>query len=359
MRAPFVHLALVAVLVLTACGSTKRQPPLLGSPSELLQRASRIGCASVDPDFFGKDAFSCIKTLAPCGCTLLLKVDTTSDASPRVNLVRIDVIGCRAGEANNAVADLLDPFVSRTARALLRDFITRPHLARTEEEEARLAVLQQATFGSVAVRVQFGAQSARNAGAGRRTIWVDPAASGSREELVPDVPASASCVSASQPGEQGQGYCDTAPQGVEPCDLDPAKRKRYRQRVALVASRSLAAWREAIRTLLGEGRVARTSAPPEQLAEALAGVLPRPSRAEVTISKGSTKPGITALQLAAETASDWHERLTGNLESLFDADLAALMLALPAPEEVSANVFAERIRHRLDELSGKQSTSSE
>lgn len=358
MRVPFVHLALMAALVPTACDSSKRQPPLLGSASELRQRASKVGCVSVDPDYFGADAFSCVKKLAPCGCTLLLKVDTTRDASPRVNLVRIDLVGCRAGEANDAVAGLLDPFVSEAARASLHDFITRPRLARTEEQEERLAVLQQATLGSMAVRVQFGAHSTRNAGAGRRTIWLDPAASVSREELVPDVPASASCGSASQPAEQGHGYCDTAPQAVEPCDLDPAKRTRYRQRVALVASKSLAAWREAVRTLLREGRVARTTASPEQIAQALVGVLPRPSQAEVTMSKGSTKAEITGVQLAAEAASDWHEHLTANLESLFDADLAALMLALPAPEEVSANGFAERIRHRLDELSGKRSKDS-
>lgn len=358
-NAALVRLALMTALPASACGSREHQPPLLGSPSELRQRASKIGCVSIEPDFFGADAFSCSKTLAPCGCKLFVKADTTSDASPRINLVRIDLVGCRAGEATDAVGQLLDLFVSETARASLHDFITRPRLARSEEQESRFAVLQQARYGSVAVRVQFGAQSPRNAGAGRRTIWMDPVVSESREELVPDAPAVASCASASQPGEQGRGYCDTAPQGVDPCDLDPATRARYRQRVALVASRSLAAWREAIRTLLREGRIARSTAPPEQLAQALLGVLPRPSQAEVTTSKGATKAGITGVQLAAEAASDWYERLTANLESLFDADLAALMLALPAPDEVSANVFAVRIRHRLDELSAKQGNSSE
>lgn len=344
---------LVTAVVSGACDAAKRQPPLLGSPSALRQRASSIGCVSVEPDFFGVQAFSCVKALAPCGCTLLLKADTTNDADPRVNLVKIDLLGCRAGEANEAVEQLVNPFVSEAARGSLRDFITRPHLARSEEQASRLAVLQQATYGSVAVRVQFGAQSMQNVGAGRRTIWIDSLASEAREELVPDVPMTAPCAPATQAREDGRGYCDAAPQGVSPCELEPVKRSQYRQRVALVASRSLAAWREAIRTLLREGRIARSSATPELLAQALLGVLPPPAQGELSISKGATKAGITGLQLAAEAASDWHERMMASLDSLFDADLAALVLALPAPEEVSANVFAERIRHRLGELSAR------
>jgi hypothetical protein len=353
MKASLVGAGAIVLIVVSACSGRTKPSPGLGSVTALRERAVRLGCELVDGDYFGADAFSCIKRLASCGCTLLVKADTTDEAKPSLNLIRVDLVGCRAGEGSDELAQLLDPFITENA-ASFHDFITTPQVARTQAQEARFAVLKSARHGALNVRAMFGAQPSANVGAARRTVWIDSVAAEAPNELVPDSAIDARCHLALEAAELSSGYCDTAAQGVAPCELDAATRGRYRERVAEVVLKARSAWREAIRTLLRERKLQPSlGGNPEQLAHALVGVLPAP--AEPGLSPGSIKAGINGLQLAVEAASDWQERLMWNLESLFDADLAALVLSLPAPEEISAPVMAERIRHRVEQLSTQRS----
>jgi hypothetical protein len=340
-----------ALLLLSACGKAAQQPPLLGNPIELRSVATHIGCEPREPDYFGSKAFSCTKKLVPCGCTLALDADTTNDSQPRINLVRVDLVGCRAGEASDDVAQLVESLVGETDLPSFRELVSKPLVVRTLEQEAHLAVLQSAPYAYVNVRVKFGAQSSASIGVARRTIWLDTVVSGSTSELVSDVPAEPPC-SVEDRNAPARGYCDSAPQGVAPCELDAATRSRYRQRVEFVVSKTFAAWHRAVQSLALEHKPGLSMThPPDQLAGALVGVLPGPTSDQASLPRGSGRLG---LQLAAEAASAWRERLLWNIENLFDADLATLMLSLPAPEEVSATVFAERIQHRLQQLSPKR-----
>jgi hypothetical protein len=275
----------------------------------------------------------------------MLRADASEDG--RLSLVRLDVLNCRAGEAEPDLKQLLDPYLSESARSSAFEFIATPRVARTSDQERQLGVLQSKTFGSRQIRVQFGAQPIAEQAA-RRTIWIDSVAVDSREEPVPDPGLQTECA-LHMSAARGKGYCDMAREQASPCELDATTRSRYRERVAAVASRALSAWREAVRTLIRERKLNASKVSPEQMARALLGVLPQASNSEPALPTSSVKRGVTGLEIAAEAAIEWHDMLIGHVESLFDADLAALVVALRAPEEISAAVYVERMRHRLDD----------
>jgi hypothetical protein len=74
--------------------------------------------------------------------------------------------------------------------------------------------------------------------------------------------------------EAPAGYCDTAVQGVAPCDLDPTKRDRYRRRVATAVGKARENWKNAIAAAQIEERLKQNTLSFEQkLGELLFGVL--------------------------------------------------------------------------------------
>lgn len=78
--------------------------------------------------------------------------------------------------------------------------------------------------------------------------------------------------------EAPAGYCDTAPQGVEPCDLDPTTRDRYRRRVAAAVDKARENWKLAIAAAqieekLNKGKLTFEQQLGELLLGALFGVL--------------------------------------------------------------------------------------
>ncbi|NVB79764.1 MAG: hypothetical protein HOV81_15315 [Kofleriaceae bacterium] len=285
-----------------------------------------------------------MKVLKSCGCAVLVKVDGSADS---IQLLKIDLLGCRAGEADDQVAALVEPLVDPNAREQLRDFINRPRVFRDDAQTRQFAALQSSEFGHVGVRVLFGAAGELNVGAARRTIWLEPFVSQASERLIPDTPIAPPCrLVPREPHEfESKGYCDSAPQEQSPCNLDHVTRSRYRSEVALRVGHTLSEWRAAVRTVSDSGLLDSKHAP-EALARSLVGVLPDRSQ-EVGLSEASIRTGATALQLAAEAAGDWRDRLIWRLDYLTDVDLASLMLELPSTDEPSSRVFVERIKHRL------------
>lgn len=78
--------------------------------------------------------------------------------------------------------------------------------------------------------------------------------------------------------EAPAGYCDTASQGVEPCDLDPSTRDRYRRRVAAAVDKARENWKLAIAAAqieekLNKGKLTFEQQLGELLLGALFGVL--------------------------------------------------------------------------------------
>jgi hypothetical protein len=72
----------------------------------------------------------------------------------------------------------------------------------------------------------------------------------------------------------GRGYCDLAPQERAPCELDPATRHQYRQRVIEAVARIQAAWTEAIRNVELKSKLATKEITFEQqLGQILFGLL--------------------------------------------------------------------------------------
>jgi len=186
---------------------------------------------------------------------------------------------------------------------------------------------------------------------------------------------------------QPEGYCDSAPQRVAPCELDPATRARYRRFIVERVSQAQTAWSDAIGAIHLEEKFK-----PDKLAfeKALAGVMfgvlfdvlalvaKGAVNAQGVAEKAVDKAGSVGQDLAksgAMSARDldarargavqvpetreeflqtykavpvkWRNSVVRNVEHLFDIDLAALVARWPDEDQTMPAVFEQRIRDVL------------
>src|SRR5690606_2851388 len=117
MRILLVASKVLSALVAASCGRSPSPPPPelppLADPATLAAHAERLDCTEPALGYFGDEAYSCVRALEPCGCTLVFKFDTVAqrDGKHVVNLVKADLFGCPAGTGDAEVRALLEPIV--------------------------------------------------------------------------------------------------------------------------------------------------------------------------------------------------------------------------------------------------------
>lgn len=348
-----IRLVGAVLIALAACGRTADKPasPTLGSIAELRERAERAGCTPVTvPTFFGSGAFTCTKVLEECGCTLVLDADTTDDDAPRITLVRMSWLGCAPGEGDAPAFSLLEPLLPRGERTTFQQFVAAPRHARSAEQARQLAAFQAATFGHVSVRALFGAVSETGLPP-RRVLWLDPHPSQITHELVPDA---TSLAPRCDRRERRRGYCEER-QGESQCHLTDTAREADRNVITFAVTSADVNWRGAVRAV-GAARILQASSHPRsevEQATVLLEPLWTPFAQAASIALPTVKPGINALQLAAEAAADWRDRTANGLAWLPDPELEALLNTLPKDHEVSRAMFEQQLRSQHAAPTGK------
>jgi hypothetical protein len=354
---------LVSAFLATGCGRSTTAPlaelPALADPTTFRAHAERLGCTMGALGFIGDEAFACVKALEPCGCTLVLEVNTARqrDGKYGVSLIKADLFGCPSGSGDAELRALLEPVVPARHLRAFDEIVTQPQQQRTPEQAQRFGAFQTARFDGVYVRSFFGVESPTP----RRTIWLDRHTPEGIRELIVDAPAYGSCSPPVAPilvdgdvdstrrraSEIPVGSCDraTGPERMPPCTLGDT-RSRYHWDAWKAITRIHSDWRIAMRSVAGErmahGDLRLDHRRQEALVSTLFALFPQDA------SGTSNAAGLTAAELAEQAvqlipaphddagfaaylqgvADEWNDNIQSNLALLLDRDLELLVPAL-------------------------------
>lgn len=353
--------AVLSALIASACGRTSAPPaelPALAVPSTFRAHAERLGCTMGAFGFFGDEAFACVKSLQPCGCTLVLKTDTVRqrDGKQGVNLVKADLFGCPPGTGDMEVRALLEPLIPAAHRSAFSEFIAKPVHERSPAQAQRYGAFQTGRFDSVHARSFFGVETATP----RRTVWLDRFSPDNIRELIVDAPAYGWCPRPVKPAEAGAderdagqsivsdipvGSCDHATDNAPPCELGDA-RWGYRRDAGRALTFLESDWRVALYQVARDRIERRSLALDERRRKALVATLV--SQFPIDASGTPNITGLTAAELAERAiklipppdddagfqaylktlAGEWNDNVESNLGQLLDRDLELLVSAL-------------------------------
>jgi len=181
-----------AIATIAACERAAKERTYLGAPDDVQQRALAIGCRRIASDHAGLKAFSCIKHMEPCGCTLVIDIATESskDWSKELVLVlAVDLFGCPPNIGRDDIFAVLDPMIPVDLRDAFHELLTVPRMQRDAEQQQRFALVQTETFGSVHATVELGVVTDKP----RLVITLDSSTRPAATWLVADAPAYGRC----------------------------------------------------------------------------------------------------------------------------------------------------------------------
>ncbi|MEO6774744.1 MAG: hypothetical protein ABI467_17345 [Kofleriaceae bacterium] len=147
--------SLLLALALAAC-SKPANTHTLGDADQLKHHLQAHGCAETGPLGTYRYWFSCLRLLAPCGCSIRVTVRASDhDGSSHflVDGLDADLRGCAPGVGFAEIYDLLDPLFPPPYRGAIHAFIRIPGHPAEGSPNPSSAVIQFTQFPGVSVDV--------------------------------------------------------------------------------------------------------------------------------------------------------------------------------------------------------------